>query len=327
MKKLENLFEEYKKLSFHKKVLQVICIFLIVTNLVIFTFYRNEVARHVVSDYEAKYSLIDSHRQFHQSEDMIVNIQELREYLKLLPEQNKDWAELSIYFEVLNTGANVSVNPDLKIWPASLAKLPIAMVAMKKVEKGEWSLDTFFELKKEDIDQDSVLVEVGKKYTLKEIINSMLYLSDNSSWKILSRSLSDQEVMDIGNAVGLDELFVKDAKVSAKEYARLYRALYLAVYLNEENSQLLLDILTKNSFKDFLRSGLPKDFLFAQKWGTNTIVNAYSDSGIIYIEERPYILVVMLQSKLDDVKLSREKANQLMKEISERSYNFMSKNN
>jgi D-alanyl-D-alanine carboxypeptidase len=49
---------------------------------------------------------------------------------------------ISIYYEQLNSGANISVNKDLRLWPASLTKLPVALVVMKKIESGGWSEDT-----------------------------------------------------------------------------------------------------------------------------------------------------------------------------------------
>jgi hypothetical protein len=80
--------------------------------------------------------LIDPARPLYSDENLVTNIEPLRKFLKSLPEREKDKADISIYFEVLTTGANVSVNADLKLWPASLAKLPLAMVVMKKIEEG-----------------------------------------------------------------------------------------------------------------------------------------------------------------------------------------------
>ena len=77
-----------------------------------------------------KYPLLDPALIFYQKEDLVVNIQELRNYLTALPEKNKDWTEMSIYFEALNTGASVSVNPNVRVWPASLSKLPVGMEAI-----------------------------------------------------------------------------------------------------------------------------------------------------------------------------------------------------
>ena len=286
-------------------------------------FKSYKLTQDFIDEFHGQYPLLDAGRIIYADKDLIVNIQPLREYLKAIPEQNKDWAEISIYFESLNTGASVTVNPDLKIWPASLSKLPIAMVAMKKVQNKEWSLDTKFKLENRDLGHDSFITEVGKEYTLEELLKAMLSQSDNASWKLLSRELTKDEILEIGEAVGLDEAFVSNAKVSAKDYTRLLRALHLAVFLNEDYSQELLSLLVGSEFKDFIKSGLNSDIKFAHKWGINEKLNVYADSGIVYIPNRPYIISVMVQSKYDQDQIDKAKVNALMKQIAQKTSQYM----
>ena len=86
-----------------------------------------------------KYPFIDISRHFIDPTDFIVNLQPLREELRALAEPLPS-DSMTIYVEYLNTGANIAINNDTKIWPASLAKLPLAMAVMKKVESGTWQL-------------------------------------------------------------------------------------------------------------------------------------------------------------------------------------------
>src|SRR4030043_909737 len=68
------------------------------------------------------YPLIDISRSFIPQEHFIVNLQPLREDLRKVSEE-AGYNAISIYIEFLNTGANIAINQDLKIWPASLFKV------------------------------------------------------------------------------------------------------------------------------------------------------------------------------------------------------------
>jgi beta-lactamase class A len=287
--------------------------------------------KKVVDHFEGhieKYPLLDPALPFYEKKDLVVNVEELRNYFKTLPEQNKDWAEVSIYFETLNTGVNVSVNQDLRLFPASLAKLPIAMIAMKKVEKGEWNLDnTKLVLIPEDVDVKRVDVqsEIGKEFSIRFLLERLLVDSDNTAYHMLVRELSEQELLSIAEAVGLEKLFEEDAKVSAKDYTRLFRALHSSTYLNEDNSQLMLSLLDQSKFGKFLRAGVPQGVHVASKWGINEVQNAYADAGIIFLKNRPYMISVIIHGVGKDQVENQQKAEQLIKDISSKAYEFMLK--
>lgn len=92
-------------------------------------------------------------RFFAQSRDLLTTVQPVREELnQIFEEQGLSYT--SLYFEYLNTGANISVNQDVRILPASLIKVPLAMAVMKKVEKGDWKLYNQLILTKEDRDNE-----------------------------------------------------------------------------------------------------------------------------------------------------------------------------
>lgn len=304
----------------------VLIILLVISNVVVYFVVRQDYSDPGLA-YSTKYSLIDPNRRLSDPNDLIVNIQPLRDYLKSLPEANKDWAEMSIYFEYLPTGANISVNPDLQLWPASLAKLPAAVIAMKKVEKGDWTLDTKLELKSEDADTErtpDITTEIGKSFDIKFLLERLLLESDNTAYRMLLRNMQQSELDSLAESIGLDQFFNDSGRVSAKDYSRLFRVLYTSAYLNEDNSQFLLSLMQQSEFKDFVKAGIPKDIPFAHKWGTNLQINVYADSGIVYIKNRPYMISVMIQGKHADQQQNQARANELMKAIGEKSYQYIS---
>lgn len=284
--------------------------------------YEHDIAAEHYTEHIKDYPLLDPALPFYDKDNLIVNIQELREYLQSLPEQNKDWAEMSIYFEVLNTGANISINNDLKIWPASLAKLPVAMVAMKKVENGDWDLEekTFTVTEQNlDIHTKDINNQIGQNYTLRFVLERLLLESDNTAYRMLISELTEEELDSIDHAVGLDAFFTEDGKVSAKDYTRLLRALHSSTYLGEEYSQMLLNLMAESKNNQFLKAGVPSNVKVAHKWGINEELGTYADSGIIYLQNRPYLFSIMINAKDGD----QEKSQRLIKEASERAFNFM----
>lgn len=315
--------------SFFKKQWKTLLIFvLIITNTFTFIVYKPKTGSDVDPSvtYRTTYPYLDPARRVEKRENLIVNIQEVREFLKALPAQNKDWADMSIYFEVLGTGASVTINQDLQIWPASLAKLPLSMVVMNRVESEEWSLDTKIKMEASDADTvgtPGIEREIGREYDVKFLIERLLLESDNTAYRMLLKNFEDGELNSISDAVGLEALFTDNGKVSAKDYTRLLRSLYLATYLNEENSQFILKQLAESKFEGLLRAGIPKDVKFAHKWGTNIAISVYSDSGIIYLPEKPYMISVMVQAKNGNPDLNDARTNELMKNISEKIYSYM----
>src|SRR3989344_2628198 len=56
-----------------------------------------------------EYKLLNPARELHHPEDLIINVQPLRDYLNEKYEANPN---VSIYFEFLNTGANIAISKD-----------------------------------------------------------------------------------------------------------------------------------------------------------------------------------------------------------------------
>ena len=102
-----------------------------------------------VENFRAQYPLLDPMRFFAEPRDLLTTVQPIREELRSIFE--KEWLDsTSLYFEYVNTGANISINPDVRILPASLIKVPLAMAVMKKIERGDWKLYNELVMMKED---------------------------------------------------------------------------------------------------------------------------------------------------------------------------------
>lgn len=281
-------------------------------------------------DESKDFPYIDFSRNFIDQKNYIVNIQPLREKLKTLAQEYGE-ERVSIYIEFLNTGANISINPETYIFPASLLKLPISMVAMKKVENGDWKLTNELVLLEEDKnkrsgDEDNLLANetTGTRFTIEKLIQEALINSDNTAYNILIRNLGDKEIDALISSLGLDKLLDSEGKVSAKEYSRLLRSLYTASYLDRYYSQKILTYMDESNFNEFLASTINKEIPFPHKYGENLKQNVFSDSGIVYIEDRPYLISVIIQGegKNGATEKDIEKAKNFMREVSKETYEY-----
>lgn len=275
------------------------------------------------TDFQNPYPLIDPARSFTPQEHFIINIQSLRKELQSLV-QKEGPGRVSLYFEYLNTGANIDIGKEVRIWPASLSKLPLAMAVMKKVEKGAWRLDTELILEEKQKDAEfGVLFQspAGARFTIERLLRELLANSDNTAYHILLENMNPSDIDSIIDEVGLEALFDEKGFISAKEYSRLFRALYTSSFLKRENSTRILQYLLGSDFDRYLASGIDKNAVFAHKWGLNQNYHVFLDSGIVYAPNRPYLITVMIQG--DGSVSEEERAEAIMREIGSKIYNYI----
>lgn len=297
--------------------------FILIINLLFAGWFFGIRDNSIVS-FKNEYPLIDPSRSFISQKDFIVNLQPLREELRNLVRWQYPH-QISLYFEFLNTGANIAINQDIKVWPASFPKVPMAMAVVKKIEEGIWSFDREFQLLEQDKDSNYGNLfnsPTGIKFKLNELLLNMLVYSDNTAYRIFLRNISNEELDRVVYELGLEELFTEDGLVSAKEYSRLFRSLYTSSFLKRENSEIILDFLGQAKFDNFIRSGIPEETIYSHKFGIDRAKNAYLDSGIVYAENRPYLITVAIQG--DGSPGEEEEVNKFMKEVGEKTYKYIS---
>ncbi len=267
-----------------------------------------------------KFSFLDPARVFLNQDSYLINIQELRTYLHGLEDKYPD--SLSIYYEQINSGSNISVNKDLRLFPASLSKLVQAIIISKKVEEGTLSWDKQLATKPEDLSSDSgeLYKTIGEKsLTVGELLKELLVNSDNTAQNIFRRHLDVEDYLKFQDQTGLLDLYNEKGFISAKEYTRLLRVLYTSSYLDPEHSEKILKYMAEATFHDYLSQGIPSEIKFAHKYGENVEQFIFADSGIVYVPGKPYMITVMIKGK-DFSPETRAWATGLMKEISTFAY-------
>lgn len=260
-----------------------------------------------------QYPFLDPEQAIYNNADLIVNIHPLYQELNAIATGR----DVSVYFEFLNTGTNLRIN-DVPFYPGSLMKVPIAMAVMEKIDSGEWKMSD--QLILTDADKNPAygtmyLLPTGTVFTVQQLLNDLLVQSDDTARDIFVRNLGDQNIENVLDYLGLQDVFNTQNEVSAQRYSNFWNALYTASYLSPQSSQELLEIMNQPDGQDLLRQGIPANIAFAHKFGVYNDV--YSDSGIVYAPNRPYILTVMVQSS------STAEVQETMQDISRDVYDFV----
>ena len=193
---------------------------------------------------------------------------------------------INFYDLVKNTG--FSIDGDKKVLSASMIKLLILAELMKKVSENKFSLsDTIMMANFMKTGGDGVLKELNSDhhFTLKELATLMIIVSDNQATNILIDFLG-RKMMDIeARKKGYDNYTCAD------DISLHLKLIYQEKLINKEASQLMLDILLRQQQGERLQRYLPSDIKIAHKCGD--LDNLENDGGIIWIEDKAYILVVL----------------------------------
>jgi beta-lactamase class A len=312
----KNSEEPVKNKKINRWLLAVILILIATNGWLSYFYIKNRDADSAVSEND-KYNLLNPARKFVKQEDLIINFQPLRDYLNDKYEADQD---ISIYFEYLPTGANISISKDAEFYPASLLKVPITMAVAKKIERGEWEWTN--ELVLMSTDKDDKFGTLYKEptnstHTIEELVRRSLSDSDNTAHFILVRNLETEEIDDIYEHMGMKGFLDTEGKLSAKRYSVIFRSLYNSSYLSENNSQKLISYLAQSPYNEFIESALPKNIAFSHKIGISDSEKIFIDSGIVYAQNRPYIITIMTKNKDDKT------ARKVMADISEKAYNYV----
>ena len=235
----------------------------------------------------------------------------MEKYIELKKEIEKIISQVDgkvcVNFYDLNKNDGFSINGNEKVLSASMIKLLILAELMKKISEDKFSLsDTIMMANFMKTEGDGVLKELntGHHFTLKELATLMIIVSDNQATNILIDFLGMENINLLGKELGLRETFLErrmmdaearkngyDNYTSADNISLLLKLIYQEKLIDKEASQLMLDILLKQQQGERLQRYLPTDIKIAHKCGD--LDNLENDGGIIWLEEKVYILVVL----------------------------------
>lgn len=298
----------------------LIIIFLVISNVIFVSLWESglKTKRDVVIP-QKKYPLIGKRVLLPDwQNDIIINFLPLRQKLRETIQPYSD--SFALYFEYLPTGTSIGINEDSEFTAASLLKVPVVMAYYHKKEHEGMKEDPMVVIQKNQLDDhygDLYKKGAGYKISLGEAARLALEYSDNTASLIIAGNISDADFTYVYEGLDIQPMLKNDNPVvTAQQYTSILKSLYFTSILNRDDSEAILDMLTKTKFNDKIPAGIPHDIQIAHKIGLID-KQIYQDCGIVYIPARPY--AVCMISKSD-----KATANERMSKISKMIYEYVS---
>ncbi|MCA9381323.1 serine hydrolase [Candidatus Dojkabacteria bacterium] len=231
-----------------------------------------------------------------------------------------DTENYGVYFYDLDRDIEIGINDDIIFPPMSISKLPIAVLMLREVDKGNFSLDTqsVFDWNS-TADPTNVLKSnyVGTSFAIRDYLRFLIIDSDNASIRKLENLMGGYLVTNekAVNELGVTHFFRDPHDVIAKDIGRVFKGIYDGTYLSKETNEYMLYLLqhTHAALQDGIPVGVPEPYksTIAHKTGQGASNPGFiwEDAGIIYGKNSDYILVVV--NDFIDIPTARYKIQQV----------------
>lgn len=229
----------------------------------------------------------------------------------------------------LTTGERFGLNENLVFPQASAIKIPILMEVYKQAAEGEFKLsDSLPVTKQQQVGGSGVLKELGdgtSHLSIRDLAVLMILVSDNTATNILLDLVGMENISQTMASLGLAQTKVQrrmmdiaarargDENLSTPaEAARIMEILYRGEFLDRAACDDILDILKKTKPEGGYALPRYPDVAFK----TGGIPGVATEWAIVYLEDRPYITVVMENYAVGD------EASKAFKELLRTVYDY-----
>ena len=214
---------------------------------------------------------------------------------------------MGVAIEDLTTGDHFFLHEDEVFAQASSIKITVLANLYLQAQQGNLKLTDSYTVQSSDLVPDSDimggLTPGVTRLTLRDLATMMVAVSDNSATNVLIDRLGMQNVNTMLDGLGLahtrlrrkmmDLQAAKEGRENIstpREMMTLLDAIYHGKLMNKESTADFFKMLSTNK-DSFIPRDLPADLKVANKPGELEAVR--NDSGIVFVEGRPYVLCVM----------------------------------
>jgi len=214
---------------------------------------------------------------------------------------------MGVAVQDLTSGQTLFLRPDEVFAQASSIKIAVLAELYLQVQHGQLMLTDLYTVQKSDLVPDSDIMNGltpgVTKITLRDLATMMVAVSDNSATNVLIDRVGMDNVNALLGSLGLSHTRLRrkmmDLKAAAeghenistpREMMTLLDQLYRGKVLNQEMTGDFFTMLSTHK-DSWIPRDLPEGLKIADKPGSLEAVR--NDSGVIFLENRPYILCVM----------------------------------
>jgi len=225
-------------------------------------------------------------------------INDLSDYLNSKGIFNK----YGIYIKDLGRNISSQINGSTDFPPASMAKLTMAVLVLRDIEAGKYTLDTTYPIQdsvKFSTEDDLGVLPNGTPVPIHTYLEKLIEDSNNTAWYHIDKFLGGSyEAVDPRTVTELGvNVFLNPHKGTPVEMGQILNDIYNARTLSAKSRDYLINLM-KNALewnRQGIGLGLPDGVQFANKIGnlwTENDIN-FCDSAIVYGKNTDYILIIM----------------------------------
>jgi beta-lactamase class A len=180
-----------------------------------------------------------------------INLEKLLQEFIGQKKYDNEVTHISVYYRNLNNGNWFGINEKEMFSPASLMKLPLLLVYLKKIEQNPNIRNEKITYRDDPIEAKYIQnIEPTKKlvnnetYTIRELLEYMIRYSDNKASLLLEKNINveDYKRAFTDNNMHFPELIDGnfDNNLKVIDYAGFFRILFNGSYVNKELSNYAL---------------------------------------------------------------------------------------
>lgn len=216
---------------------------------------------------------------------------------------------------ILPDGTRVEHRQDEVFKSASTIKIAIMIQLFRRIDAGDFSLETPYVLKMEDkVPGSGVLQELhaGVELTLRDVLYLMMSISDNPATNILVDHVGMDAVNATMRELGLETSLLgrpmrgrpanedeQENLATPDEFARLIEAIMDGTAASAESCVAMLEMFKLQANDKRIGRFVPSDLEWGSKTGSyETVVN---DAGFVMTKDGPLIVTVFSEDVADVV--------------------------
>ncbi len=221
---------------------------------------------------------------------------------------------MGVAIEDLRTGDHYFLREDEVFAQASSIKITVLADLYLQAQQGKLKLTDLYTVQSSDLVPDSSIMNGltpgVTRITLRDLATMMVAVSDNSATNVLIDRLGMENVNTMLDTLGLKHTRLRRKMMdleaakqgrenisTPREMMTLLDAIYHGKVLDKDSSSDFFKVLTTNK-DSWIPRDLPPDLKVANKPGELEAVR--NDSGIVFVEGRPYVICVMTSFLLNE---------------------------
>jgi beta-lactamase class A len=241
--------------------------------------------------------------------------------------ENEEGTYALFYKDLNNPDLQITINPDTMFHAASTMKTPVMIEVFRQAEEGRFSIydsieienrfysivdSSEFSLELDPEADDPYESRVGETATIYDLTHAMIIYSSNIATNLIIDLVGAENTTETMRELGADSIQVLRGvydmkaydrglsnRTSARDLAIILESIADGEVVDAEASQLMLDILQDQFYKDIIAGDLPEEVVVASKSGFITGVR--HDSGLVYLPDgRSYLLVYLSKNVPDE---------------------------